>query len=168
MAVVQLEDLDVEFGPERARHSCRETGQKIDAETHIAGLDDRRVPSSCLDLGLIISREPGRADDIDDARLSGEPGESDRGLRRGEIEDAMNLGEDRQRIVGDGDAEGPEPCHLAQIAADRGRALGLDAGGEHAAFRRGNGPGKRLPHAACGAKHSELHLGHGQRTTKRA
>ena len=46
----------------------------------------------------------------------------------------MHLGEHRQRIVGDGDAEGPEPGNLAQIPADRGRALGLDAGGEHAAF----------------------------------
>ena len=67
--------------------------------------------------------EPGGADDSDDARLGGEPGKGDRGLRRGEIEHAMNLGKDRQRIVGDGDAEGPEPRHLAQIAADRGRAL---------------------------------------------
>ena len=137
-------------GPSAARHSCRETGEQIDAETHIAGLDDRRVPSSCLDLGLIVSREPGRADDIDDARLSGEPGESDRGLRRGEIEHAMNLGEDRQRIVGDGDAEGPEPCHLAQIAADRGRALGLDAGGEHAAFASRQWPGQAS--APCGLR----------------
>ena len=73
----------------------------------------------------------------------------------------MHLGEDRQLIVGDGDAEGPEPGDLAKILADCRRALRLDAGREHAAWRRGDGAGERLPHTPCGAEHCELHVRHG-------
>ena len=61
-------------------------------------------------LAWSLGGEPGRADDVDDARLRGEAGKGHGRLRRGEIEHAMHLGEDRQRIVGDGDAEGPEPA----------------------------------------------------------
>ena len=105
--------------------------------------------------------EPGRADDMDDARLRREAGKGDGRRRRGEIEHAIDLGEDRQRVVGDGDAEGPEARDLAKIAAECGRALGLDAGGERAARRLGEGAGERLAHAPCGAEHGELHVPHG-------
>jgi hypothetical protein len=98
---------------------------------------------------------------VDDARLRGEAGKGHGRLRRGEIEHAMHLGEDRQRIVGNGNAEGPKPSDFAKVLADRGRALRLDAGREHAARCRGDGAGKRLPHTPCGAEHCELHVRHG-------
>ena len=59
-------------GPSVAGDAIGEASEQIDAEAHIAGLDDCRVAGGGLDLGLVVGREPGRADDVDDARLGGE------------------------------------------------------------------------------------------------
>ena len=43
-AVVHLDDLDVPVRPERPRRLPGEAGEQVDAEAHIAGADDDRVP----------------------------------------------------------------------------------------------------------------------------
>ena len=77
VAVVHLEDLDVEIGVERLRRLAHQGGEQIDAEAHIAGLDDDRMARGGLELLLVVGREAGGADDMDDARLRGEFGEGD-------------------------------------------------------------------------------------------
>jgi hypothetical protein len=47
---------------------------------------------------------------MDDARLCGIAGELDGRGGDGEVEHAVGPGEDRQRIVGDGDAVSPAPA----------------------------------------------------------
>ena len=101
VAVVHLEDLDVEIVVERLRRLADEHGEEIDAEAHVARLDHRRVTGRGDDLRLVLRADAGGADDVDDAGLGGELGELDGRRGNGEIEDAIGLGEDRQGIVGD-------------------------------------------------------------------
>ena len=75
--VVHLEDLDVEVGVERFGDLAREGRQQVDAEAHVAGLDDGGVARGRGDLGLVRGRETGGADDVHDARVGGQPGEFD-------------------------------------------------------------------------------------------
>ena len=161
MAVVHLQDLDVELRAERLRHALGEEREQVDAKAHIAGLDDGRMTGRRLDLGLVGLGEARRADDMNDARLSGEGREGDGRGGRGEIEHAVDIGEHGERIVGDGDAERVEPGDLADIAADRRRALDLDAAGDGAARRRHERAGQRLAHAPSGPENSQFHLTHG-------
>ena len=53
VAVMQLEDLDVEIGAERLGDPIGEPSEQIDAKAHIAGLDDCRVAGGGFDLGLV-------------------------------------------------------------------------------------------------------------------
>ena len=81
--VVHFEDLDVEIvGVERARRLLHQHRQQIDAEAHIAGLDDRRVARRRRDLRVVVGRAAGGADDMDDARLRRVAGEFDGRGRR--------------------------------------------------------------------------------------
>ena len=69
MAVVHLQDLDVEFRAERCARPLGEKREQVDAKAHIAGLDDGGMTGGGLDLGLVGGGEARRADDMDDARL---------------------------------------------------------------------------------------------------
>ena len=93
--------------------------------------------------------------------LSRQRGEFDGRGRRGEVEHAVDLGKEGQGIVGDGDAERLESRHLADIAAERGRALGLDAAGDRAARGLGQHAGQRLAHAPGSSQHGNFHVTHG-------
>ena len=160
MAVVHLQNLDVEFGPKRLGHLLGEARQQIHAEAHIAGLDDGGVTRGGRDLGLVVWREAGRADDMDDAGLSGEPGENRRRFRAGKIEHGIDAGEKRHRIIGDDDSFRRQSGELADIAADAGRTLGLEPSGNDAALGLGEHARERLAHTASGAKYSDLHCSH--------
>ena len=118
MAVVHLQDLDIEFGAERRGDLGGERGEQVDAQAHIAGLDDGGMAGGGLDLGLVGRGEAGRADDMDEAGLRRQRGEFDGRGRRGEIEHAVDVSEDGEGIVGDGDAERLEASHFADVAAD--------------------------------------------------
>ena len=122
VAVMHLDDLDVEIGVERLRRLADEDGEEVDAEAHVAGLDDRRMARRRGDLRLVVGGQAGRADDMDDARLRGELGEGDGRGGRGEVEDAVGLGEGRERIVGERDAVRREAGEFAGILADLRRA----------------------------------------------
>jgi hypothetical protein len=54
---------------------------------------------------------------MDDPRLRRQFGKGEARRRCGEVEDALCLGEERQRIVADRKAVGAEPGQLARIAA---------------------------------------------------
>ena len=157
---MHLQDLDIEFRPERASDLRGQHGEQIDALAHIAGLDDGRMTRDGLDLGLVGGREAGRADDMDEARLRRQRGKCERRSGRGKIEHAVDLGEHGMRLVGDGDAKRLQAGHLADVAADRRRALGLDAAGDQAARRLDQHPRQRLAHAPGGSQHGNLHVAH--------
>ena len=159
-AMVHLEDFDVEILSQGGRRLADEPGEQIHAERHVAGLNDARMARGGLDLGEIRFPETGGADHMDDARLGGERGERRRCGRRREIEHAVRLGEDRQRIVGDIDFEKPGPGEEAGIVAERGRALALDGADEAAALRLRHRPDEHAPHPPGGPDHHESHLGH--------
>src|SRR5690242_5934317 len=52
VAVVHLQDLDVELRAERLCHALGEKREQVDAKTHIPGLDDGRMTGRRLDLCL--------------------------------------------------------------------------------------------------------------------
>ena len=89
--VVHFEHLDVEVGVERCGDLARQCDQQVDAEAHVAGLDDRRVARRGLDRRFMLGREARRADDVDDARVGGETGDLDADVGHREIEDAIHL-----------------------------------------------------------------------------
>ncbi len=126
---------------------CDQAGQQVDAERHVAGLDDPGVERRRLQLGEIVRRQAGGADHVDDAGLGGEFGVEHRRGRRREVEDAVGLGEDGQRIVGDRDAPRRQPGEHARILAERRRPLALDRAGERAALGAGHGLDQHPPHA---------------------
>ena len=105
VAMMHLEDLDIEIRIERPRRLADETGEQVDAEAHIAGLDDHRMARGGIDGGFLVGREARGANDVHDAGLRRDFGKADGRRRNGEIEHAFGSGEDRKRIVGDGDAE---------------------------------------------------------------
>jgi hypothetical protein len=120
------------------------------------------VPRRSLELGFVGGREAGCADDVNDAGLRRKRGEFRGRSGRGEIEHAVDMGEDGKRIVGDGDADGLEACHLADVAADGGRAFGLDAAGDRASRGLDKHPRQRLAHAPGRSQHGDLHVTHCQ------
>ena len=71
-AVVHLQDLDVEVFAERRRDLAHEAREQVDAERHVAGLDDARMARGRLQLGEIGLLQAGGADHVDDAGLGGE------------------------------------------------------------------------------------------------
>ena len=120
VAMVHLDNLDVEIGIERLRRLADERGKEIDAEAHIARLDDHRPLRVVGDRRLVGCRKPGRADDVDDASLRREVGEEDRGCRRREVEDAVGLGEQRERVGADRNAVRAEPRKFAESLPSSG------------------------------------------------
>ena len=82
---------------ERLGHALGQRREQIDAEAHIAGLDDHRAFGGVLDPGVVGRAQPGRADDVDLAGLGRERGEGNGRGRRGEIDDAVGLRQQRRR-----------------------------------------------------------------------
>ena len=57
---------------------------------------------------------------------------------------------------------GLEAGNLADVPAERGRALGLEAAGNDAARRFGEDARQGLAHAPGGTQHGDFHVTHGQ------
>ena len=93
--VMHLENLDIEILAKARRHLLDQCGEQIDAETHIAGFDDAGMARRRLDLGVARLVDAGGADHMHDARLRREFGERQRRLRHGEIDNAVDAGEER-------------------------------------------------------------------------
>ena len=168
VAVVHLQDLDIEFRAERCGDLRGEHGEQIDAEAHIAGLDDGGMTGGGLDLGLVGGREAGRADDMDDARLRRQRGERDR-RACGEVKSSTPS---TSAKTGSGSSvmampSGSSPATSPMSRPTAGEPL-ASMPPATAQPGRGNDPGQRLAHAPGGAKHGDLHVAHGQGTIKRA
>src|SRR5262245_53213394 len=148
VAMMHLQDLDIEFGPERRGHARGKNGKEVHAPAHIARLDYGGVARGSLDFRLVGRGKAGRADDMDDTGLRRKSGEGDGRSGRGEIEHPVDMGEDGEGIVGNSDAERRKTGNLANIAADMRRALGLDGPGHGAARRLDEHPRQRLAHAS--------------------
>ena len=58
-----------------------------------------------------------------------EAGEVGRGFWAGKIENGIDIGKKRQWVVRDSDADRLDTCNLANVLADGGRTLGIDAAG---------------------------------------
>ena len=97
---------------------ARPDREQIDAEAHIAGLDDCRMAGGGGDLRIVVRRAARGADDMHDARLRSIAGKLDASGRQAEIEHPIGLGEGGQRIVGDGDADRADAGELSCILAD--------------------------------------------------
>ncbi len=74
LIVMHLENFDVERGIERLGHALGQRRQQIDAEAHIAGLDDLGRLGRVLDLAFVGGAQAGGADDVHLAGLGGERG----------------------------------------------------------------------------------------------
>jgi hypothetical protein len=158
---MHLQDLDVEVLVERPGHALDQRGQQIDAEAHIAGFDHDGARRGGRDRGLVCRGEAGRADDMDQALAGDELGETDRGLRDGEIDQPVGAGQQRRELAQHRDVIFPEPRKLARVAADHGGAGRLDGARQPDPGARRDGLDQRASHAPAGASHDQPHVGHG-------
>ena len=99
---------------------CDQGREQIDAETDIAGLDDGRALARFLNRGFLCGGMAGGADDVHQARGSGQFGKGQRRSGNGELDQAVGLLEERRDIARHLDAVRPEAGKLAGIAADHG------------------------------------------------
>jgi len=102
--VMHLQDFDVEGIVERLGDAPGERRQEVDAEAHIAGLHDHRALGRVLDPCFVGSSQTRGADDVDLAALGRERGKGDRRRWRGEVDNAVGLGEQRRRVTAELDA----------------------------------------------------------------
>ena len=78
------------------------------------------------DFGEVGVRQAGGADDMGDARLSGQRRHFDARRRGGEIDDAVGLERRRQRVVADQDPARADAGQQACVRSNRRRAFSLD------------------------------------------
>ena len=166
MLVVHFQHLDVEVRIEGLRDLARHGNEQVHAEAHVAGLDDRRVAGGGLDRGIVLGREAGRTDYVDDARIGGEAGNLDADFGHREVENAVHLGDDVERIGRDRHADPADAGKLARVLTD-GIGTGpldrsRDDGGCNFGVTAGrmNGADQLAPHAARGSHHGQLHRAH--------
>ena len=98
-----------------------------------------------------------RADDVDDARIGGEPRKLDRGAWACEIENSFRFGDDLERIGADRDADRADTGDRADVGADQAANGPLDGAGDGAALCLVHRTNELLAHAAGNAHHGDLH-----------
>ena len=74
LVVMHFEDFDVVVVVERRRHALDQSGQQIDAETHVAGLDDSRAARCLRNHRFLFGGMAGGADNVDEAGGGGQFG----------------------------------------------------------------------------------------------
>ncbi len=72
LVVMHFKDFNIEILIQRFCHALHQRRQQIDAEAHVAGLDDYRTLGGFRDRRFIVSRKPRGADNVDDAGLGRE------------------------------------------------------------------------------------------------
>src|SRR5262245_28922555 len=105
VAMMHLQDLDIEFGPERLGHARGKNGKEVHALAHIARLDYGGVARGSLDFRLVGRGKAGRADYMDDTGLRRKLGEGDGRSGRGEVEHPVDTGEGGDGALGNSRAE---------------------------------------------------------------
>ena len=161
LVVVHLEDLDVEVLVERLRHALDQRRQQIDAQAHVAGLDDHRAlappprsasrPRRVSPVVPMTCTSPCRAASSAKATVAAGMVKSIR---------PSACASSGATSVATRDAVLAQPRELAGVAADHGRARRLDRARERRAVHRRDGLDQRAPHAPAGAGHDQPHVGH--------
>src|SRR5690606_30763004 len=132
VAMVGLEDFDVVTAIEQTGRHFKQLERDVHADTHVRCEHDGSFLGRGLDGLLAGFIETGGADHafhaVFDAGLQMPQG----GLRAGEIDQAVGVGECRQ-IVGDGDA-GVHAEECAGVLADRGRIGPVQGDGQCEVF----------------------------------
>ena len=157
--MVHLDNLDVVGVVERRRDALDQGRQQVDAEAHIAGLDDDGAARRRGDDGLFLGRMAGSADDMDDAGGRGQLGEGERRRRDGELDQPVGVFEKRRNVADDLDAVATEPGKLAGIAADHRGVRGVDGAGQRQPLGLSDGMDQRAAHAPAGAGDHQAHGG---------
>ena len=163
LVVVHLEDLDVVVVVERRRHALDQSGEQIDAEAHISGLDDGRALARLRDQRFLFGGMAGGADDVHEAGGGGQLGEGERRGGNGELDQAVGSLEQRRNVAHHRDAVGAQSGQLAGIAADHRGARRIDGAGQRQALGRRDRMDQRAPHAPAGTRnhHPHVAIGHG-------
>jgi len=112
------------------------------------------------DLSEVGFGQAGGADDMGDARLSGERRHLDARRRGGEIDHAVGLERRRQRVVADQDSTRADAGEQPGVRPQRRRAVPLDRRGERHAWRLGDRLDQHPSHAPGGAGDDQPHVGH--------
>ena len=159
-AMMDLHDLDVIVGAERAGRLAGQRGEEIDAEAHITRTDDHRMPGSGFNFCQMLDLQAGRSNDMNDSGLGRERGEFHRGMRGGEIEKAIGACYDRQRIAADGDAHLATTRQEASILSDGDGVRVLDRTGEMGTRRLPDDFHKDAAHASGRTRNDEAHVTH--------
>ena len=157
VAMMHLDDFDIPAIVERLRRLPDKRRQQIDAEAHIAGLDDGGVAGRACNLLFVFGCEAGRADHMNDPRLRGKRGEFDAGGGNRKVHQRIRILDDGERIRRGREAEFlAKPAQTPQIGAEIGRAFGLKPARERKAAGFGNQTDQRGAHAATRARHCDL------------
>lgn len=146
--MVHLEDFDVEFVAESGSRTARQRGKKIDAQTHVARANDRRVARGGVKTVEIVLRKSGGADHGGDARLGCKRGKFDgRGGRR-KVDDRVSAADKRQRIGPDCEASRETARERPRIVADPGGVHPFKGACECEPIPLNNRPHNHTAHAA--------------------
>ena len=101
--------------------------------------------------------DAGGADHVNYARLRRQFAERQARLRHSEIDEPLDFGEQRQRVIGDLDAERADAAKFSHVGADRWRTLGLDAAGDLETLGLMHDAGEDAAHAPRSAGNGNLH-----------
>ena len=142
------------------RDALDQRRQKIDAEAHVAGLDDPGTAAGGGDDCLLLRRKAGGADDVNEAAARRLRGEEHGRRGNGEVENAVGLGEQRLDLVGHQDAVHAEAGQFAGVAPDRGGAGRFRGADEDGPFAVGNSLDQGAAHPPPGTGHDQPHRGH--------
>ena len=148
---MHFQHLDVEVLAQGCRHLLHHHSQQVDAQAHVAGLDDAGMARRRPDLRVAGLVDAGGADHVHEARLGGKLDQRQRRLRHGEVDDAVDMGEQRDGVIGDGNVQPPDAGKLAHVGADMGRALRLQPARHFGSGRLVDDARQHPAHAARGS-----------------
>ena len=159
-AVMHLENLDIKTFVERLGHSLHHRCEQIDSQTHVARLDHDGARGDALDYSIVGRRQPGGADDMNEAAFGGDGDVGDGGAGHGEVENAVRIRRHRPEIGRQQHAIGRKARKHAGILAQKLRAGRFQRTGEHRAPGVGNDACQRPAHAAAGSGNDQAHIRH--------
>jgi hypothetical protein len=106
---MHFDNFDVVVVVECLGDALDQRGDKIDAETHIAGFHDRRALGRLSDQGVFFGGMACRADDMNEAGIRREFGKDQRRRRNRELDQDIGRSQQRRGIAGDDDAIAAKP-----------------------------------------------------------
>ena len=130
--------------------------QQRHAQTHIAGFDDHGMARRRLDAFFVSSGKPRGADDMDNPGLGGQVGQHDRDHGPGEINHALGMRQQGERIGGELDAIGLLAGEGAGIHAQIGMAFDFQRADQRHALALADFAHQGAAHAARRACHHDV------------